>query len=61
MRYGMDCKVTMSLSFNPENMVCDGCKKRGKHSLVGKDPLVATDQNSGDSLQCRQQAVLCIG
>jgi hypothetical protein len=47
MRYGMDCNVTMSLSFNPENMVCEGCKKRGKQSLVGKDLLilVATDQN----------------
>ncbi len=46
MRYRMDCNVTMSLSFNPVNMVCEGCK-RGKHYLVGKDPmiLVATDQN----------------
>jgi len=47
MRYRMDCNVTMSLSFNPANMVCEGCEKRGKHSLIGKDPmiLVATDQN----------------
>jgi hypothetical protein len=47
MRYRMDCNAIMSLSFNPANMVCEGCKMRGKHSLVGKDPmiLVATDQN----------------
>jgi hypothetical protein len=47
MRYRMDCNVTMSLSFNPANMVCEGCTKRGKHSLIGKEPmiLVATDQN----------------
>jgi hypothetical protein len=38
MRYRMDGNVIMSLSFNPANMVCEGCKKRGKHSLVGKDP-----------------------
>jgi hypothetical protein len=25
MRFRMDCNVTMSLSFNPANMVCEGC------------------------------------
>jgi hypothetical protein len=47
MRYPMDCNVTMLLSFNPANMVCEGCAKRGKHSRIEKELmiLVATDQN----------------
>jgi len=47
MRYRMDCNMTMSLSFNLANMVCEGCAIRGKHSLTGKEPmiLVATDQS----------------
>ncbi len=46
-RYRLDCNVTMSLSFNLANMVCEGCAIRGKHSMTGKKPmiLVATDQS----------------
>jgi hypothetical protein len=36
----MDFKVTMSLSVNSANMVCEGCAKRGKHSLIGKEPMI---------------------
>jgi len=60
MRYRLDSNITMSLSFNPATMMCDGCQERGRHSLIGKEPLVlvATDQNfpatmfSKDKKQC---------
>jgi hypothetical protein len=47
MRYRLDSNITMSLSFNPATMTCGGCQKRGRHPLLGKEPmvLVATDQN----------------
>ncbi len=47
MRYRLDSNMTLSLSFNPATMTCGGCQKRGRHSLLGKEPmvLVATDQN----------------
>jgi hypothetical protein len=40
MRYQMDCNVTMLLSFNPANMVCKGCAKRGKHSRIEQELMI---------------------
>ena len=49
MRYRADAKMTISLSFNPSNLVCEGCVNRGPHEIFGKDKepiiLVACDQN----------------
>jgi hypothetical protein len=59
----MDVGMNISLSFNPANLWCVGCKAKGGHSVVGAvdgEPvvLVASDQNfppvlfSGDKGAC---------
>ncbi len=49
-RHRMDVGQNITLSFNPANMRCSGCKVRGQHSVIGADDgmpvvLVACDQN----------------
>jgi len=49
-RHRMDVGQNITLSFNPANMRCSGCKVRGQHSVIGADDgmpvvLVASDQN----------------
>jgi hypothetical protein len=46
----MDTMQNITCSFNPADLTCEGCKGRGKHSVVGVDNgepvvLVVTDQN----------------
>jgi hypothetical protein len=51
----------ISLSFNPANLVCEGCKKRGKHAIFGKEPtvLVACDQNF-PAVLCSEDEKPCV-
>jgi hypothetical protein len=49
-RHRLDVGQNITLSFNPANMRCNGCKARGQHSVIGSDDgkpvvLVACDQN----------------
>jgi hypothetical protein len=49
-RHRLDVGQNITLSFNPASMTCSGCKKRGVHSVVGREDgkpvvLVASDQN----------------
>jgi hypothetical protein len=63
LRHRMDVMQNISCSFNPADLMCEGCKGRGKHSVVGAENgepvvLVITDQNfppvlySGDGGNC---------
>jgi len=63
LRHRMDTMQNITCSFNPADLTCEGCKGRGKHSVVGADNgepvvLVVTDQNfppvlySGDGGAC---------
>jgi hypothetical protein len=63
LRHRMDTMQNISSSFNPADLTCEGCKVRGKHSVVGADNgepvvLVVSDQNfppvlySGDTGAC---------
>ncbi len=37
MRYRMDKGLCISVSFDPSNMMCTGCKERGPHSVAGRE------------------------
>ncbi len=63
LRHRMDTMQNISCSFNPADLMCEGCKGRGKHSVVGAENgepvvLVIADQNfppvlySGDGGAC---------
>jgi hypothetical protein len=63
LRHRMDAMQNISCSFNLADLMCEGCKGRGKHAVVGAENgepvvLVITDQNfppvlySGDGGAC---------
>ena len=65
MRHRMDVGQNISLSFNPANMICDGCKVRGQHSVIGGEDgqpvvLIAGDQNFPPVLYSKDENP-CVG
>jgi hypothetical protein len=64
-RHRMDVGQNITLSFNPANMRCSGCKVRGQHSVIGAEDgnpvvLVASDQNFPPVLYSEDSGA-CIG
>jgi hypothetical protein len=64
-RHRLDVGQNITLSFNPANMRCNGCKVRGQHSVIGADDgkpvvLVACDQNFPPVLLSEDNGA-CIG
>jgi hypothetical protein len=64
-RHRLDVGQNITLSYNPANMRCTGCKVRGPHSVIGADDgkpvvLVACDQNFPPVLYSEDNGA-CIG